>query len=198
MNNNISTNSTSKINLKFGIIVAMVIIAALSRLLPHAWNVTPIGGMALFGAAYFAKKYWAYIIPFAALWVSDIILNNTIHASSFEGFVLFPSYAVWTFLAFGLMIFLGSKTLKKITAINVIGTSISASLIFFLVTNFGSWAVDPTNLYTNDLSGLITCMSAGLPFFWNTLAGDLLFTGVMFGGFELVKNNYPSLVLNRA
>ena len=194
MNNN-QTTSPSKVNLRFGVIAIMILVAALSRLLPHPPNVTPIGGMALFGAAYFAKKYWAYIIPFLALWISDLILNNVVYASGFEGFTIFPSYAIWTYLAFGLIIFLGVKLLKKINLPNVIGMSVTASLLFYLITNFGAWYFDSLNLYADNFGGLLAYLSAGLPFFWNTLAGDLFFVGVLFGGFELIKNTYPTLAL---
>lgn len=187
---------TNKFTPRFGIVVFMIVAAAASRFLPHPPNFTPIGGMALFGAAYFAKKYWAFLIPFAALWLSDLILNNVVYAEFNEGFTLMPSYAIGTYLALIAMIFMGSKVLKKINIPNVIGASIGASLIFFIITNIGSWYIDPMNIYPNNIAGLGAALTAGLPFFWNTLAGDLVYVGVLFGGFEMVKNAYPQLSLN--
>lgn len=63
--------ATNKLNLRFGVITAMILLAALSRLIPHPPNFAPIGGMALFGAAYFSKRYWAFLIPIVAMWISD-------------------------------------------------------------------------------------------------------------------------------
>ena len=190
--------ANNKFNLRFGVIVLMIIAAAASRFMPHPPNFTPIGGMALFGAAYFAKKYWAYLIPFLALWFSDLIMNNIVYAEYQTGFTWITSFALFNFLAFGLIVFLGSNVLKKINLPNVIGASVAGSLIFFLVTNFGTWYADPFNMYADDFGGLAAAITAGLPLFWNTLAGDLVYVGVLFGGFELVKNVYPRLAMQKA
>ncbi|HFC00275.1 MAG TPA: hypothetical protein ENJ53_05675 [Phaeodactylibacter sp.] len=186
----------NKFNPRFGMIVLMIVAAAASRFLPHPPNFTPIAGMGLFGAAYFSKKYWAYLIPFLALWGSDLILNNVVYAEFQNGFTWFSSFQIWTFLAFGLVIFMGSNVLKKITLPKVLGASVTGSLIFFLLTNFGTWFT--SGMYPLNATGLIAAYGAGLPYFWNTLAGDLVYVGVLFGGFELAKNIYPSLALNKA
>ena len=188
--------NSGKINPRFGFIVVMIIAAAASRFLPHPPNFTPVGGMALFGAAYFAKKYWALLVPFAALWLSDIILNNVVYAQYQEGFTLMPTYAIWTYVALAAMVLMGSKVLRKINILNVIGASIGASLLFFFITNFGAWYADPFHMFADDISGLGVALTAGLPFFWNTLAGDLMYVGILFGGFEMIKNAYPQLSLN--
>ncbi|MFK7771767.1 MAG: DUF6580 family putative transport protein [Saprospiraceae bacterium] len=187
----------SKFNPRFGIIVLMIVAAAATRFMPHPPNFTPIGGMALFGAAHFAKKYWAYLIPFLALWVSDLVLNNVVYASP-EGFTWFTAFGMFNMLAFGLIVLMGSNLLKKVNVKNVIGASLLGSMIFFLVTNFGAWFYDPFNMYADNFGGLTTAIAAGLPLFWNTLAGDLVYVGILFGGFELAKNMYPTLALNRA
>ena len=197
MSNNNNQSNSSKYNFRFGVLVLMIVAAAATRLLPHYPNFTAVGGMALFGAAYFSKKYWAYIVPFAALWISDLFLNNFVYSMG-EGFTLFSKWSIGTYLAFGLIIFMGSKFLKKITIPNVIGTTVGASLLFFLVTNFGVWAMDPGFIYPDGSVGLLACYTAGLPYFWNTLAGDLVFVGIMFGGFELIKTFYPSLSISKA
>lgn len=189
--------SKNTFNPRFGIIALMIVAAAATRFMPHPHNFTPIGGMALFGAAYFSKKYWAYLIPFISLWVSDLILNNVVYAEYQTGFTWITSFALFNFLAFGLIVLMGSNVLKKINLPSVLGASIAGSLIFFLVSNFGVWLTSPVH-YANGLTGLGTVFTLGIPFFWNTLAGDLVYVGIMFGGFELVKNMYPSLALDRA
>ena len=194
-NHLVESHDSSKFNPRFVIVLGIIVLAAISRFLPHPPNFTPLGGMALFGAAYFTKKYWAYLAPFAALWVSDLILNNVVYAQYHEGFTILPSYAIWTYVAFGAMILMGSKVIKKINIPTVAGASIAASLLFFLITNFGAWFADPFNMFADDLSGLVAAFAAGLPFLLNTMAGDLVYAGLLFGSFEMMKSVYPQMAL---
>jgi hypothetical protein len=183
-----------KMNTRFGILALMIALAALSRFLPHPPNFTPLGGMALFGAAYFNRKYLAFAVPFLAMWLSDLALNNLVYANLYPGFAWMGS--LWVYLSFGLIVLLGLGLLKKVTAPRLLGASLSASVLFFLVTNFGSWLANP--LYAKNIGGLMTSYAAGIPFFWNTLAGDLIFTAVLFGVFEWMKRRYSSLSLQKA
>ena len=173
-----------KHNFHFGILIVMLIIAAMSRLLPHPPNFTPIGGLALFGAAYFGRKYWAFIIPIVALWVSNLILDNVVYAQYYDGFVWFSNPMV--FIAFAAIVVFGLFSLKKVKPVNLLGASLGASLIFFLISNLGSWL--SYGMYPMNFAGLIECYIAAIPFFPNTLAGDLFFTAVLFGSFEWMKN----------
>lgn len=171
-----------------GLIAGMILIAALSRFLPHPHNFTPLGAMALFGAAHFHRKYLAVLVPFAALWLSDLVLNNLILARQFpqyyqEGFVWFTS--IWIYLGFFLIAALGWLALQKVNVPRLLGVSVSASLIFFLTTNFGVWA--ESLMYPKTLAGLSACYAAGIPFFWNTLLGDLVYTGIMFGAYAWIS-----------
>jgi hypothetical protein len=178
----------NKINLQSGILIGMVLLAAFSRLLPHPPNFTPIGGMALFGAAYFSKRYLGILIPLAALWISDVVLNNTVYAAWYDGFSWFGVPAVYLgIIAIALM---GSKVIKKVKPTNLLIASLLASTIFFLISNLGSWWMMPT--YTKDFSGVLAAYVAGLPFFLNTIAGDLFFTALLFGSYELIKQRNPS------
>jgi len=181
----------SKINLRFGILALMILLAAFSRLLPHLPNFTPIGGMALFGAAYFSKKYFAFIVPFVALWASNLVLDNIFLSQYYEGFVWFSNPLV--FVGFAFIVLLGLKVLKKVKPLNLLGASLAASLIFFLVSNFGTWLSG--GMYPKSFGGLMVCYTAAIPFFWNTLLGDLFYVTVLFGAFELVKRQYPALKL---
>lgn len=182
---------SKKLTLKFWVVASMVALAALSRFLPHPPNFTPITGMALFGAAYFAKKYWAFIIPFVALWLSSLVLDNIVLAHYYDGFQWFSQ--PWVFVGLVLITLLGTRLLKKVSFENVIGTSLLSSAIFFLVTNFGVWQMDAFGMYANDFSGLLACYLAGLPYFLNTVAGDLFYCGVLFGGYEFAKQQMPKL-----
>jgi hypothetical protein len=188
---------TEKINLRFGIITLMVLAGAFSRLIPHPWDFTAIGATALFGAAYFSNRITAFLIPLLSVWLSDIVMNNTVY-SSFHGnkLWLFPEAFPWQYAGFALITLVGFGLLKKVKLTSVIGSSIAASLIFFLVSNLGSWVGNP--LYPQNFAGFTACYTAGIPFFWNTIAGDLFFCGVLFGVFELAKYKFPVLQVAQA
>jgi len=183
----------NKINIRFGVISAMILFAAISRLLPHPANFAPIGGMALFGAAYYSKRYWAFIIPIVSMWISDLILNNVVYGQYFDYFVWFYSGSLFTYAAFALIVLLGMFSLKKVKAPHLIVSALGASLIFFLVSNFGVWFSGM--MYPKDFGGLMACYTAGIPFFKNTIAGDLVYTAVMFGVFELSAKRFSALRL---
>lgn len=185
----------TKITLRFGVISAMILLAAMSRLVPHPANFAPIGGMALFGAAYFSKRYWAFIIPIVSMWLTDLVLNNVVYSQYFDHFVWFYQGFYWTYGAFVLIGLLGFVILKQIKIQNLILASLLASIVFFLVSNFGVWA--STTMYPKDFIGLITCYTAGLPFFKNTLLGDLVYTCVLFGAFEFAQRRIPALQLQK-
>jgi hypothetical protein len=187
----------SKLNLRIGVLASIVLAAALSRLLPHPENVTPVGAMALFGGAYFVKRWQSLVMPFVALWLSDLVLNNIVYKAYNPNFTLISAHSYWTYGAFALMVVLGWVLLKKVKTSNVVVASLIGSTLFFLVTNFGAWYADPFNMYSNGIDGLAASYTLGLPYFLNTLLGDLVWCGVLFGGFELAKQRFPSVVLEK-
>ncbi len=178
-----STNFVS-----FLIAFGLVISAAVMRILPHPDNFSPISAIALFGGAYFARKSWALAVPFLALWASDLFLNNVIYAQYFDGFTWYTS--LWIYAAFALTMLLGSNVLQKVTPTKVFLTSISASFLFFVVTNFDVWI--NSGMYPNNMAGFTACYTAALPFLQQTLAGDLFYTSVLFGIYEWAKNHFPA------
>jgi hypothetical protein len=181
----------TKINLSFAVISLMVFLAAMSRLLPHPPNFAPIGGMALFGAAYYSKRYWAFLIPIASMWISDLVLNNVVYGQYFDSFVWFYSGSLFTYGAFALIVLLGLRTLRRARVLALLFSAIAASMLFFLVSNFGVWW--SAGMYPHTASGLWACYVAGLPFFQNTLAGDVVYTAVLFGVFEWSVWRFPAL-----
>lgn len=176
----------------FYIIAGFILFAALARLLPHAYNFTPIGAIALFGAAYFGSKKWAFLVPIIALWISDILLNNFVYSAFYEGFALFTSGFLYIYGAFALIVVLGIYLFDKVTIPRVLGGAIGGSLIFFIVSNFGVWLTSP--MYPLTIEGLLMCYTAAIPFFHNTLGGTLIYSAVLFGGYEYLKYKSPSLV----
>lgn len=191
--------SQDKNQIRTAVLIFMVFAAACFRFVNIAPNFSPITGMALFGAAYFSRKYLALVIPFLAIWGSNMVLDNLIYAQYYDGFQWFSQ--PYVFGAFGLIVLLGFGMFKKVTFGRVIGASLIASVLFFLVTNFGSWMGGA--LYPKTLDGLMMSYAAGIPFitnpgaehyfFLNSVVGNLFFTGLLFGSFELVKMRFPQL-----
>ncbi|MBI2011334.1 hypothetical protein HYS91_01065 [Candidatus Daviesbacteria bacterium] len=168
--------------------LTFILIAVSVRLLPHPANFAPITALALFGGVYLSKKY-AFILPLLALFLSDLALG-------FYGREMF--YVYGSFVLSGI-IGLWIRDRKKLATIAI--GSLLASILFFLITNFGVWA-NPNSWYSRDFQGLIQSYIAGLPFFRNTLLGDLFFTGAFFGGYEVAhlyaKKYLPKRIYNSA
>lgn len=182
-----------KINFRFVMVVVIILQAAISRLIPHPPNFAPIGAMSLFGAAYFAKKHWAFIIPIASMWLADLVLNNVVYAEYFEHFAwLYPGW-YFTYGAFIVIVLLGFLLLKRISLKNIVFASLGASILFFLISNFGVWFSG--TMYPKTAEGLWACYVAGIPFLKNTVMGDLFYCGVMFGSFEWMQSRIPALRL---
>ena len=158
---------------KFFIGLLLLIAGAVaSRWLPHPPNVTPLTAIALLGATYFPKRYYAYVLPLLILFISDLALG--LHGTL--PFV-YGSFLAITTLGFWLR--------KRFHWGKLFGVTLLSSILFFLVTNFGVWLVG--GFYPKTGQGLLLCYEAGLPFFRNTLLGDLIYTGVLFGVAELIQ-----------
>jgi len=166
----------------FFIITIMVIAAAFVRLIPHPPNFAPIAAMALFGGAYFTKKWAAFLIPLAAMFLTDLFLG--FHES------------MWAvYLSFTLIVVLGMVMIKQKKTGNIFFASVSASVLFFIITNFGTWISTP--YYEKTGSGLAACYTAAIPFFHQTLLGDLFFVAILFGLYELAKTKFPLLAQSK-
>lgn len=180
------------IRLHLAVVTAVVLTLALSRLLPHPLNFSPVAALALFGGAHFRNRYAAYLIPLIAVWISDLMLNYAFYGH----FVAFYSGAFFTYAAFALVVLLGSGLLKKLSAVRLLFTALSASVVFFLVSNFGVWAF--SGMYTPDLTGLLNCYTAAIPFFRNTMAGDLIYSFAVFYGYALATRRVASFSIHDA
>jgi hypothetical protein len=161
---------------KFLTAVLLILFAAFSRLIPHPANFTPVAAIALFSGVYLEKKYF-FIIPVGAMLLSDLILGfHSIMIWVYGSFVVIALFGLW------LKSHLSASRASKKTAY-VIGTTLFSSVVFFIVTNFGMWT---TGFYGYTFSGLAECYTMAIPFFRNTVAGDLFYVAVMFGIYELV------------
>ena len=148
---------------------------ALFRVMPHLPNVSPVAAMALFGGACFADKRLAFIVPFLALLLSD-------------RFIGFHNSMVFVYAGFALTVFIGIKIQNSITLSHVAASAVGASVLFFLLTNLGAWIT--SGLYPISMSGLMQAYIAAIPFFQNSLLGNLVFTALMFGGYALLQRKF--------
>lgn len=159
-------------------LLSAILFAAALRLVPHPPNFAPIGAMALFSGAYLGRRALAFAAPLGAMVLSDAILG------------FYPG--VWiTYLAVALIVPVGWIALSRISVLRVGTAAIVSALLFFLVSNFGTWAL--SGMYPHNLGGLSACYVAAIPFFQNTVAGDLFYAALLFGGFRIAELLAPRL-----
>ena len=173
------------------VLVAMIVAAALSRLLPHPPNFSPVEAIALFGGAYFASRAWAVLVPLAAMLISDVVLA-ALNGGSYSFANYFASTSFW--LVYGCIAVstaLGFGLRGKVGGARVLGYSLLGSVLFFLVTNFAAWI--GSSMYPQTAAGLLAAYIAGIPFFQGTLMGTLFFSALLFGGFSLLRHRMPAL-----
>lgn len=176
--------------MKFRLALALIALATITRLTlnllptpPH--NFSPIAAMGLFGAAYMNRRWLAIVVPFAALFLSDLFLNNVVYSQFYTQFTWITSG--WIYAAFAMVIFMGWLLLRqKATPARIFAASLAASVIFFLVTNYSVWAEGV--MYPKSFAGLLMCYTAGLPFLGNTILGDLFFSTALFGTYYLITS----------
>jgi hypothetical protein len=153
--------------------------ASALRLVPHPPNFTPIGAMALFSGAYLGRRgLMAFAAPLGAMLLSDAVIG-------------FHSGMPFVYASIGAIVVIGWLTLQMKSPLRIGVAAIASSMLFFIVTNFGTWAV--SGMYPLTVSGLAACYVAAVPFFQNTIAGDLFYSGLLFGGFALLERAVPAL-----
>ncbi|MEA3058354.1 MAG: hypothetical protein QOF34_1169 [Sphingomonadales bacterium] len=159
-------------------LLSAVLAAAAMRLVPHPPNFTPVGAMALFSGAYFGRRGLAFVAPLGALFVSDLVLG-------------FYHGMATVYFSVVLIVLIGWALAKHRSFWRVGGAALASSILFYAVTNFGMWL--SSGIYPRSLAGLEACYVAAIPFFQNTVAGDLVYSALLFGGFALLLDALPSL-----
>jgi hypothetical protein len=155
-------------------LTALVVLAATIRILPHSANFGPIGAIALFGGASFHSKRSAFLVPWAAMLLGDVVLGFHLLMP-----VVYGSFAVNVLLGRWL------RTRRQLLPIAL--ATLAGSLQFFIITNFACWLA----AYPHTLTGLCSCYVAAIPFFQNTLLGDAVFTTVLFGAMAVAEHGFP-------
>lgn len=162
--------------------VFLIIFSLTTRLLPHPPNMTSITGLSLLAGSTIKNKFF-FIIPVFVLFLSDIFLgfHKTIP-------FVYGSYIAISFIG---------KFIKPFDNVKrLILFSISSSILFFLITNFGVWITSP--MYTKNIQGLLNSYIMGIPFFRNTVFGDIIFTFVYFYGYRYISLFQPLLWLKKS
>lgn len=155
-----------------------------ARFLEHAPNFVPVGALALWSGVYIQKKY-SLFVPLLVMFLSDLLIGF------YDPKVMFSVY-----LGFAIMVLLGWLTRKQKSISNVIYASFGGAILFYLITNFAVWA--SSSWYPQNLYGLLSSYTLALPFFRNSLLGDLFYGAVFFGAYEallFVKRKLPAIPL---
>src|SRR6267142_2223550 len=158
--------------------LVLIVLAAALRIAPHPWNFTPVGAMALFSGAVLKDRRLAFLFPLVALFVGDVFIGlYKIIPIIYASFLVSVAIGLWL---------RDRRTIARITLATLLG-----AIQFFLVTNFVVWQF--LKGFPHTASGLAACYIAGIPFFWNTLAGDAVYATLLFGGFALAERLFPLL-----
>lgn len=149
--------------------VALISFGVLFRLIPHPVNIAPIGAIALFGGSKLPKRYAVSVIV-ATMLLSDVLIG-------------FHGVMAYTWGSYLLIALLGGFVLQKTSVIKIGGMALTSSFLFFTISNFGVWL--HSGMYTKTIDGLIQCYIMALPFYQNTLIGDVFFSSLLFGGYTV-------------
>jgi len=159
------------------LVLLIIFLAALGiyyRLTPHPANFSPIGAIALFSGVYLTKK-WSIVLPLGIMLFTDLFL----------GFYEWQTMlAVYGCLA--LSFWLGSKLRANKNFINLASSGLAMSVVFFVITNLAVWAF--SSWYPHNWSGLLLNYTLAIPFFRNSLLGDVFFMSALFGGYEFFRS----------
>jgi hypothetical protein len=160
------------------LVAAALVLAALSRLLPHPPNFTPLEAMGLFAGAVLLDRRLAFLLPLGAMAISDASLA-LLHGMDYGFHSGLP--LIYALLAFNVL--LGMKLLPQAGALKIAGTGTFAVLFFWTASNFAVWL--GSGMYPISTEGLIACYVAALPFLGNALAGMAFYGLLLFGGWRV-------------
>lgn len=149
----------------------LILVGISYRLFPHPANFAPVAAISLFSGFYFRRYFIA--IPLVAMFISDIFIG-------FYDWKLMAS----VYGSFILVSFIGVLLRRNKSVGALLGCSLAGSFLFFIITNFSVWAFSPW--YSHNWQGLLNCYTLAIPFFKNTILGDLFYASVIFGSYEIL------------
>lgn len=154
------------------LVYGLLVLGIIARLAPHPWNATPLMAIALFGGTHLSKR-WAILLPLAIVAISDWLIGWHATIPFTWGACIFTGLIAWWLR-------------PRPSAPRILAGALAGSVTFYLITNFGVWFTQ--ELYPRTAAGLWQCYVAAIPFFRGTLAGDLLYTTILFGGHSLLTS----------
>ena len=172
-------------------LVVLCLAAAASRIAPHPMNFAPMTALALFGGATFASRRTAILAPLIALFLSDCLLQLTFRAGYQPNWGFYPGQWI-AYACMGLTIGLGFLIRGRTNLPTVAAATLGGSVLFFLVTNF-PWPYGLVWWHPTNLVGITASYTDALPFFRRTLAGDAVYSTLLFGTLALAEVRFPSL-----
>jgi hypothetical protein len=170
--------------------VLLIVFAAFTRLFPHPYNFTALGAMAVFGGTVIKDKKMAFLLPLLSLLLSDVCLQLFTSTKGFYGTTQFFVYGAF------MLITLLATLIRKISVASISFAAVWSGLIFFIISNLGAWISSTT--YPHNLTGLLACFTAAIPFYkneffgnfvLNSIMGNLFFSALLFGAYYLLSPN---------
>ena len=173
-----------KLNSGFTYLVILAVLIALGvagRLLPHPPNFTPMAAIALFAGFIFMKKYMAVVAVVTVMLLTDYFAFGYLSPDWFASKSMMVVYLALLFP----IVFRGFLQ-KKLGVLRIAGAALASSTVFFVATNFAVWAFSP--MYEKTWAGLVLCYTMAIPFFQNTIAGDIMWSGIVFGSYFALRH----------
>jgi hypothetical protein len=159
--------------------VALVLFAMATRVLfnaLHVFNFNAIMAAGLFAGAYASNRRTSFLVPMIAMLATDVVL----------GFYDWKLMAVvYGAVAFAVVLGQWYRTAPSVSRLTL--STVTGSLAFFLATNAAVWLFGDGTFYPHTFEGLIQSYVMGLPFYKMSFVGDLVWTGALFGSFEMVR-----------
>jgi hypothetical protein len=172
------------------VLLSAIVLAAVTRWVPHLANFAPITAMAVFATARLTDRRLALLVPLVALFVSDLGLEALHRLGLSKTWGLYPT--MWVVYAATLAVaLLGFMIRRSRSPFAIAGTVLSGSLLFFLLSNLGVWAF--WGIYPRTLDGLLLCYTQAIPFYRFSMLGDCVYGLIFFGGFALAEARFPAL-----
>ena len=164
--------------------LVLILLGTLCRVVEHPPNAVALGAVALFAGAKLPRR-WAWIVPIAAMLLSDLYLdwNSGRPMFTFSRLTIYGTYAAITLLGG-----VARRAKGRTAPIALAGLSMTGSGLFFVTTNFAEWIAGPLRLYPITWDGLVACYVAAIPFVQNTIIADLAGTALLFGLDALVRH----------
>ena len=153
--------------------IGLTIVGILARLVPHAPNFSPVGGVSLFAGGRISG-WKAYLLPLVLMLVTDPFVGGYSFSTPF----VYASFLIY--------VWIGSRLRSTQNPLAFGAAAVAGSVQFFLITNFAMW-LKPVSLYTHNAAGLIACYVAAIPFYGRTLLADLFYSAALFGAYALLS-----------